>query len=200
MIPTREEAERALCEAEAMNPGQWVDHVKNTGLAAEAIAAHCPGMDPEKAYILGILHDIGRRVGVVSMKHVIAGYEYAMEKGWDEVAKICITHSYPVQDIKKDIARSDVTEEEYQTIEKNLNQSVYDWYDKLIILCDSLTTSVGFCILEKRFVDTTRRYGMFPFTVERWNATFKIKEEFEKKMGCSIYSVLPGIEKTTFYE
>ena len=142
MVPTREEALEALREAESMNPGQWVDHVKNTALAAEAIASRCPGMDAEKAYVLGLLHDIGRRVGVVSMKHVIAGYEYAMRRGWDEVAKICMTHSYPIQ-------------------------------------------------------DTTRRYGIFPFTVERWNATFAIKEAFEKKMGCSVYSVLPGIGKTT---
>mgnify|MGYP001623233041 FL=1 len=197
MVPTREEALEALREAESMNPGQWVDHVKNTGLAAEAIASCCPGMDADKAYVLGLLHDIGRRVGVVSMKHVIAGYEYAMRRGWDEVAKICMTHSYPIQDIKKDIAKIDVTEKEYKTIQKYLEKVVYDAYDHLIILCDSLTNTHGFCILEKRFVDTTRRYGMFPFTVERWNATFAIKEEFEKKMGCSVYSVLPGIERTT---
>lgn len=198
MIPTREEAMEALMEAESMNPGQWVDHVKNTALAAEAIASHCPGMDAEKAYVLGLLHDIGRRVGVVSMKHVIAGYEYAMQRGWEEVAKICMTHSYPVQDIRKDLARIDVTKEEYDTIRQYLDTAVYDEYDRLIILCDSLATSQGFCILEKRFVDTTRRYGIFPFTVERWNATFAIKEELEEKMGRSIYSLLPGIEKTTF--
>ncbi len=29
MVPTREEALEALREAESMNPGQWVDHVKN---------------------------------------------------------------------------------------------------------------------------------------------------------------------------
>lgn len=198
MVPSRQEAMEALREAEAMNPGQWVDHVINVGRAAEAIALHCPGMDGDKAYVLGLLHDIGRRVGVVSMKHGIAGYEYAVAKGWDEVAKICMTHSYPVKDIRKDIARIDVTVEEYQMIQQFLEETVYDEYDRLIILCDSLATSAGFCLLEKRFVDTTRRYGIFPFTVERWDATFDIKDYFEKKMGRSIYSVLPGIEKTVF--
>lgn len=30
----------------------------------------------------------------------------------------------------------------------------------------------GCRILEKRFVDTTRRYGAYPFTVARWNSTY----------------------------
>ena len=53
-------------------------------------------------------------------------------------------------------------------------------------------------MLEKRFVNTTRRYGVFTFTVERWNATFEMKEYFEQQMGCSIYDVLPNIKETTF--
>ena len=197
MFPDKETAIYELETAGKMNPGRWTAHSYNVANAAKRIAENCRGLDGSKAFVCGLLHDIGRRVGVVSMKHVIAGYEYAMRRGWDEVAKICMTHSYPIQDIKKDIAKIDVTEKEYKTIQKYLEKVVYDAYDHLIILCDSLTNTHGFCILEKRFVDTTRRYGMFPFTVERWNATFAIKEEFEKKMGCSVYSVLPGIERTT---
>lgn len=71
----------------------------------------------------------------------------------------------------------------------------YDDYDKLIILCDALADANGFCILEKRFVDTTRRYGIYPFTVERWNQTYQYKEYFEKMIGASIYTVLPDIYK-----
>ncbi len=72
-----------------------------------------------------------------------------------------------------------------------------DDYDLLIQLCDSLAVDYGFCILEKRFVDVARRYGIWENSVERWNATFAIKEYFEAKMGCSIYDVLPDIGKTT---
>jgi HD-like signal output (HDOD) protein len=44
-----------------------VEHSINTGLAARNIAEKIPGMDSEKAYILGILHDIGRRAGIVTI-------------------------------------------------------------------------------------------------------------------------------------
>lgn len=65
-------------------------------------------------------------------------------------------------------------------------------------MCDCLADANGFCILEKRFVDTTRRYGSFPFTVDRWNKTFEYKEYFEKLAGCSVYKLLPDIESCIY--
>ncbi len=78
-----------------LNPGPWVKHSMNVGVAARNIAGKISGMDPTKAYIVGLMHDIGRRVGIVDIPtHVYEGYKYCMEKGWDEVARICMTHSY----------------------------------------------------------------------------------------------------------
>lgn len=43
----------------------------NVGIAARNIASKISGMDADKAYIVGMLHDIGRRVGIVNIpKHV----------------------------------------------------------------------------------------------------------------------------------
>lgn len=198
MIPTRKQADDELEKANRLNPGPWKEHSINVGRAAEIIAQHCSDMDSEKAYIVGCLHDIGRRVGIVGVKHIIAGYDYAMKKGWDEVARVCLTHSYPMQDTSKDIGKYDITVDEYNRMNNILNSMVYDDYDKLIILFDSLAMAEGFVILEKRFVDTTRRYGVFDFTVERWNSVIAIKEYFENKMGCLIYDILPNIKETTF--
>ena len=75
-----------------------------------------------------------------------------------------------------------------------LAKAQYDDYDRLIILCDALGDAAGFCLLEKRFVDVTRRYGVFPFTVERWNRSIEYKEYFESVMQQSVYRLLPGIE------
>ncbi len=195
MLPSIERAETELRIAEKLNPGQWVQHSFNTGIAARNIAAKVPGMDADKAYILGILHDIGRRVGVVDTpKHVYEGYLFAMKNGWDEVAKICMTHSYPLNG-------KEFSYEPDRQDEKEINQYIlnctYDDYDRLIQMCDSLAEHYGFCILEKRFVDVARRYGIWENSVDRWNAKFAIKEYFEEKMGCSIYDVLPDIGRTT---
>lgn len=155
-------------------------------------------MDGEKAFVFGLLHDIGRRTGVAQVRHIIDGYDYAMTKGWDEVARICLTHSFPVKDVDADIGQKDITPAQYAFIKKFIEEIVYDDYDKLIILCDALADANGFCILEKRFIDTTRRYGICPFTLDRWNKTYEYKAYFENKIGKSIYTLLPDIEKCIY--
>lgn len=52
--PSREEAEKLLKEAESCNPGPWGNHSRTAAHCAEAIAARS-GMNPEKAYVLGLL-------------------------------------------------------------------------------------------------------------------------------------------------
>ena len=97
MLPTAEEVLKELEIAGEINPGPWTKHSINVGVAARNIAQKIPDMDEEKAYIVGLLHDIGRRCkfGFVDIPtHVYEGYKYCMEKGWDEAARICMTHSY----------------------------------------------------------------------------------------------------------
>lgn len=196
MLPTIEEALYELNIAGEMNPGPWTKHSENVAVAARNIARLVPGLDENKAYICGLLHDIGRRVGVVNIpKHVYEGYKYCMEKGWDEVARISMTHSYFF--MEDDFKYEPTTFEEQEIKRYILSCGGADEYDRLIQICDSLATDYGFVILEKRFVDVTRRYGIMENYIKGWDVLFDIKEEIEKKIGCSIYEVLPDIEKTT---
>lgn len=93
MLPTRMEAERLLEEAEKYNPGLWGNHSRVAAHCAEKIALGCEGMNPEKSYILGLLHDIGRKFGVSYLKHVSDGYSYMMSLGYDEVAQ-SVPHTF----------------------------------------------------------------------------------------------------------
>lgn len=196
MLPTIDEALKELQIAGELNPGPWVKHSENVGIAARNIARLVPELDEDKAYIVGLLHDIGRRVGIVNIpKHVYEGYKYCMEKGWDEAARICMTHSYVF--MKSEFNYEPKTLEEIEIKKYILSGGEADEYDKLIQMCDALATDYGFVILEKRFVDVTRRYGIMEDYIKGWDVTFGIKESFEKKMGCSIYDVLPDIGKTT---
>lgn len=198
MFPCKKDAVSELELAGRLNPGAWVQHSYNVANAAKIIAENCNNLSTEKAFACGLLHDIGRRNGVSAVKHIIDGYDYTISKGWDEVARICLTHSFPIKDIEADIGKKDITKEQYDFINDYLNGVEYDDYDKLIILCDALADANGFCILEKRFIDTTRRYGIFPFSVDRWNKTYEYKEYFEKIIGKNIYTLLPDIEKSIY--
>lgn len=195
MLQSAQVALEELNIAGRMNPGPWVKHSENVGIAARNIAEKIPDMDPDKAYVVGLLHDIGRRVGIVDIPtHVYEGYKYCMARGWDEAARVCMTHSYRL--MKEEFDYEPSTEQEKAIKEYILNTEADD-YDKLIQICDSLATDYGFVILEKRFVDVTRRYGIMEDYIKGWDVSFKIKEDFEERMGCSIYDVLPDIGRTT---
>jgi len=197
-IPALEEAKLILQEAEKLNPGPWIQHSLYVAQAAKLIADNCEGLNSEKAYILGMLHDIGRRFGVTDMRHSIDGYLFSIEKGYDLLGKICITHSFQTRKIKEAFGKWDCSEGEYNFVESYLNSVVYNDYDRLIQLCDALALPSGFVLMEKRMVDVALRHGLHEYIVPKWRTTFEIKQHFEKLMGKSIYSVLPDVIENTF--
>ena len=193
MLPTREEAEKLLIEAEGCNPGPWGNHSRVVAHCAEKIAQECGDMDSDKAYILGLLHDIGRKFGVRHLGHVSDGYSYMMSLGYDEAAKICLTHSFNNQTTDEYIGKFDTSEEELNMIQDALKTVVIDEYDRLIQLCDSLAGAEGVLDIEERMEDVKRRYGSYP--QNKWDSNLKLKEHFEEKMGRDIYVV---VEKDSF--
>ncbi len=192
-VPTRAEAEALVEEASQLSPGRWPDHVRNAALAAEAIAQAHPDLDPERAYVMGLLHDIGRRVPNTSMRHVIDGYTYMMELGYDDCARICLTHSFPLQNVHAHAGEWDCTSAELEFVTQWLADVEYTDYDNLIQLCDGLALPDGCCQLEVRLVDVARRHGINNLTLPRWEATFAIKRHFEAIIAQSIYDLLPNL-------
>ena len=193
MIPTREEAEKLLREAEQCNPGPWGNHSRVAAHCAERIAEASADLDAEKAYVFGLLHDIGRKFGVRHLGHVSDGYSYMMSLGYDEVAKICLTHSFPNRTIDEYVGKFDTSDEELELIRTSLAKLVPDEYDSLIQLCDSLAGSEGVMDIEARMEDVRRRYGSY--SQAKWDANMALKAYFEAKTGRDIYEV---VDKETF--
>lgn len=189
----KQTAESALKEASESNPGPWSEHSRYVAEACKNIALHCKQLSADQAYLLGLLHDIGRYAGVSSEKHLIDGYRYCMERGRKKAAQKCISHGFMVQDIDTSIGVFDVSDDDYLFMKYFIANAVYDDYDRLVQLCDALAMPRGFCLLEKRFVDVTIRYGVHPSTVDRRKKILEIKALFEKEIGCSIYALLPGV-------
>jgi len=197
-VPTLEEAKILLEEASKLNPGLWIEHSLNVGRAAELIATYDSELDKNTALILGMLHDIGRRFGVTNERHSLDGYKFAMEKGYDLLARVSITHAYLCKNVDDVCGKKDCTVEERNFMKKYLDNTEFTGYDKLIQLCDALALPSGFCLLEKRMLDVVMRYNLTEFTLEKWKTTFEIQKYFEERIGASIYSILPNIKETTF--
>ena len=184
--PVRVEAERLLTEAESLNPGLWAAHSRNVAKCAEVIASRC-SLDPEKAYILGLLHDVGRRAGIGQLKHVYHGWKDMNELGYPAVAKVCLTHSYNTHRFEDDMAKIDVSPEQVDEVKAALAGYEYDDYDRLIQLCDSIATAEGVVDVTERMTDVKTRYGSYP--QPKWDKNIELLEYFTEMTGSDIYEL-----------
>lgn len=191
-FPNRSEVIALLEEGLRRNPGPWGDHSRVTAQCAEKIAKASGNLEPEKAYILGLLHDIGRRFGKGQMRHITEGYRFMREKGYLTVARICITHSFPNQDIREYIGQFDISREEVTLLAELLKEYEYHDYDRLIQLCDSIAMPDGPVAADTRMDSVAVRYGYYP--PEKRKAVYGLKEYFEDKMGDNLYRVVGAPE------
>lgn len=81
---------------------------------------------------MGLLHDIGRRYGIIGLKYTIDGYRFLKQQGYDEIARVCLTHSFPIKYLKAFNGNNDCTNYEVEFLESYLKELQYDDYDKLI--------------------------------------------------------------------
>lgn len=189
-VPSIEEAEMLIEEAAKLNPGAWINHNKTAGFCARAIAEKCDGMDPDVAYVMGLLHDIGRRDGIMDMRHIYSGYLFMSSKGYDDSARICLTHSFPYKNIGAYNGQNDCTEEETMFIQNYIDSLEYNDYDRLIQLCDAISFPNGPTYVEKRLVDVAIRRGFNDLTIPKWKAFLELKSYFDEKAGVDIYKLL----------
>ena len=192
MYPDRKKAMEILRESEERTPGSWGDHCRIAAYCSEKIAFYS-GMDTEKAYVLGLLHDIGRRFGNRHLGHVYDGYSYMMSLGYDDVAQICLTHSFTGTSIYSYAGKVDTDDEETDLIVNKLKEATIDDYDRLIRLCDALAGNVCVMDIIDRMNDVRKRYGRYD--QEKWDDNLALKDYFEKKMGMDLYE---AVDKDSF--
>lgn len=188
MIPDRNKAEELLIEGKKLNPEIWVAHSRIVAQFAEKIANRCCGIDADKAYVLGLLHDIGKQYGSDQIRHIYIGYHYMLQLGYDEVARICLTHSFNCHNIHDYVGDFDITGEQLNELKNILAKAVFDDYDLLIQLCDSIAGTIGLMSIEKRAEDIKSRHGKYP--ENKLEKNFELKKYFEKKMNEELYDVL----------
>ena len=189
LYPSKDEAISILAWANEQNPGAWIDHCKYSAIAAESIAIKC-GMDTDKSYVFSLLHDIGYYL-YKNFKgetcHIYSGYTLMTDKGFNDVARICLTHSFPYKDFRAYFG-TDMTcsDNEKEFISKFLYEIEYDDYDKLIQLCDCLSTAKGICIIEKRLIGGVMKGIYNEFIFKNWCNYLELKEYFDKKCDMNI--------------
>ncbi len=171
-------------------------HVENVALLAENIASAC-GLDPDRAYMSGLLHDIGRFFVLDENKelvlndkyrHPIEGYIYLNKMGYDGEARVCITHAFLY---RQNPYAHMYTEAENEIIARVLAQE-YDTYDLLIQLADEMSVMDGWCTLETRLAREALECG---YDCEAWKKFLhlhEIKKLFDELAKKDIYCLIMG--------
>lgn len=161
---------------------------------AEKVAANIFGMDAEKAYVLGLLHDCGRIKDekAENVFHGLVGYKYMMQKNQPEIARISLTHSFYEKDFNLETYPQN---KESLLFCKDLLKNIeYNDYDLLIQLSD-MTNDVGRnCTIEYRFDSISKRYNVphekLEPIIEKMN---QIKHYFDRKANNDIYKFIENI-------
>lgn len=187
---TSNDALKLLKEAEKTTTDLgWIRHSRCVGETAGIIAKKLE-LDIDKATALGYIHDIGKRTGDF-FNHIMNGYNYLKELGYDdEYCNICLTHSYLNNDI---MCTAGGIPMDIQFRTEFIKNHEYTIYEKIINLCDLMCTNKRM-ILEQRLIEIMIRRGCYENTVYHITEAKKLKEEFDKILGCSVYSLFNDIE------
>ncbi|MDR1693723.1 MAG: HDOD domain-containing protein [Lactobacillaceae bacterium] len=169
----------------------YINHSHNVAKAAKLIAESTAKLIPEKAYVLGLLHDCGKRLKEKESKkfHGREGYEYMLEKNYSDVARVCLTHTFPYKDARID--EMQYPNEWKAWAKEKLADVEYDDYDRLIQLCDKLCEEENIVRVEERMEKIVERYGLSSIEKERLlQEGNMLKEYFDKICGKDVYKIL----------
>ena len=119
--------------------------------------------------------------------------EAMLDLGYDDIAKICLTHTFPAKQIDK--SQFNWSYEWLEWAQTELDKIEYDDYDRLIQLCDQLSDDIKYMSLESRSLAIAKRYGMSEEQRQiLCNNSTLLKDYFENKFDIKIYELL-GIEE-----
>lgn len=168
---------------------RWIKHCIFAGVAAGRIARRL-GLDGDFAEACGYLHDVGRKISHPA--HVVEGYRYLKSRGYDEMARYCITHSFVDNDVRLTAGGPLRTDTE-ALVAPYLETHPATIYDNIVQLCDLFCLDSGFTTVEKRLLDISVRKGVYSNSYEHFCSVLNLKSKIEKQMGCSLYSLFPEI-------
>lgn len=170
---------------------EYIYHTTGVAEAAFKIALNS-GLDPQKAYICGLLHDYGKIQDekTTGKAHFLVGYEKMISLGYDFVAKICLSHSFPIKDFCFE-DYSSYTDEALTKTKAILSSVEYDDYDRLIQLCDIFFEGMNKVTYQQRIKSIKNRYNLTDKQVKNLTTgAEKNKKHFDKLCGCDIYKIL----------
>ncbi len=181
------------------DPATWYfyeNHVYGTAKIAKMIASEIKTMDPDKLYLMGLLHDISKtEENRIQRFHGILGYEKLVNENKD-IARGCLLHTFfwnklPSYSESKNLFFE--KKDDYDFIEDFIKNNKATDEDFLIQLADNLANRNGLVTIEQRLKEYKKRLLKEKIIID--DATINnmiitlndMKKYFEIKIGHNIY-------------
>lgn len=170
----------------------YQEHAIMVGACASVIAAAC-GLDVKKAGIMGYCHDIGKLISdekIENTFHGLVGYEYFKSINEDELAQVCLSHSFPSKNFNY---------EEYSSYGKDniikaksiLESITLSDYDIILQMSDLLVCISGYVNLKTRMNYIEAVYNIEKKLIrKKYKNAIMLKKYIENKYHCNVYNLL----------
>lgn len=149
-----------------------------------ALLAPKMGLDPHKAFILGLLHDYGEKFSAINPQlfHGLEGYKFFSNLGYDEVARICLTHSFCHYDFcPEEFTYPQLAMRECRRL---IDKLQYNDYDRLIQFSDSLVNISQTVSLKQRIIFIMNKYHISkPVIRHKYKTVLKLKKWIDLQCG-----------------
>lgn len=174
----------------------YEEHEIAVGACASILAAAC-GLDIMKAGIMGYIHDIGKMISDERKDktfHGLTGYEYFKSIGEDELAQICLTHTFPnVNFNNKEYENYGI--ENIEKAKEIIKTLTLTDYDRIIQLSDLLIHFNGKTVLYEN-IKERMNYIENEYNVEhnlirlKYKNAIILKRYLEEKYNINVYRLL----------
>lgn len=195
-ILTIEKAYNLLEINSLKNNDELMQHSLNVAIVAERLADEL-GLSGKKAYILGLIHDIGKsQVNKKGIRYILEGYNFLYELGYEKEARVCLTHYFYDNKLVKKILlqnNSEFTDDEIKFITSYINKNGFDMYDKILQIADNMGGKNYIMTIERKRVELILEEGLSDLTEEILRGIYNIQEEIELRLNHSIYRAFPEI-------
>ncbi len=166
-------------------------HCLSVAYISEKIASAARNLNPEKSYILGLLHDAGRIKDEKNEGtfHGLTGFDYLIKNNMPDAARIAFTHCFYEPRLNLSMYR--MKPQDYVRSRELLKTMSFNDYDYLVQLADILNDCGRQCTIEYRFDSVAKRHNLnneiVSASVRRLN---ELKSYFDEKCNCDIYDLL----------
>ncbi|MDR1391198.1 MAG: HD domain-containing protein [Holosporales bacterium] len=170
------------------------NHSLTVAKAASSVASKISQMDVDKAYIYGLMHDVGKfylSKGEI-YKHPRVGYELLKSLNYD-IAKICISHPFPdffsyehlLHYCRNDTLEANLVFDILKTLEK-------DNYVELIQFCDKISGVDSYVSIKDKVEWYTKTCDIGQTELSRCylKQLNSIKSKFDKLISEDVYTYL----------